>query len=66
MSCVTGGTIRKGTTFDTPFETGCVAAGSPDEDGSFDGYDGEGVLCAFTVIPGGMPLTVTSQPETVA
>lgn len=41
--------ISIGVTFDTDFETGCVALESPDEYGNFDALDHERVTCSFTV-----------------
>ena len=31
-------------------ETGCVVATMPDENGNFDAYDSENVLCAYNVV----------------
>ena len=42
--------ISIGVTFDTDYETGCVALESPDEYGNFDALDHERVECSFTVI----------------
>jgi hypothetical protein len=42
--------ISIGVTFDTDYETGCVALESPDEYGNFDALDHERVTCSFTVV----------------
>jgi len=51
------GWLEPGAVFSTPFEKGCIVAGSPDFDpitGEFSARDSDGVLCAFSVT---MPLT---------
>jgi hypothetical protein len=61
--------IAVGDVFDTPFVSGCVALTAPDELGSFDGLDSDGIRCSFTdpaVVDGAMPLTVKGrQPESI-
>ena len=42
--------IRPGVVFDTEFEERCTALGEVEEDGSFDGYDSEGVVCSFGIL----------------
>lgn len=41
--------IVKGVTFDTPFETGCVALEPPNSHGSFLALDSDGVECHFHI-----------------
>lgn len=39
--------VKPGTIFSTPFEVGCIAQTEPDDRGSFDALDSDGVLCSF-------------------
>lgn len=39
--------ITSGTTFDTPFESGCVATTDSDQHGNFTATDSDGVECQF-------------------
>jgi hypothetical protein len=43
---VTPDQIVPGAVFDTPYESGCVVETELDEDGHFDAYDSDGVLCS--------------------
>ncbi len=43
------GEIRAWVTFDTDFESGCIAFESPDIDGNFEGEDSDGVVVSFSV-----------------
>jgi hypothetical protein len=38
-----------GTLFDTPFESGCRFVSDIADDGSFNAFDSDGVLCSFHV-----------------
>jgi len=42
--------IKKGTVFDTPAESGCVALTEPDENGDFNALDSDGVECQFNIV----------------
>ena len=47
-----------GAVFSTPFESGCVVIDAPNERGELVAADSEGVLCTFSLVVGGMPLTL--------
>lgn len=38
-----------GAVFSTPFESGCLVVSAPDDEGSFDALDSDGVLCRFSL-----------------
>jgi len=42
--------LTPGTIFDTPFEQGCEVITEPDEQGRFDAYDSERVVCSFCTV----------------
>lgn len=42
-------TVKRGDTFSTPFESGCIALSDPDEYGNFDGLDSDRVVCGFSL-----------------
>lgn len=42
--------IRRGTLFNTPYETNCRVVTLPDEHGNFDAIDSDGVLCGFHLV----------------
>jgi len=42
--------LTPGTIFDTPFEKECEVITEPDEQGNFDAYDSERVVCSFCTV----------------
>lgn len=41
--------LKPGVRFSTPFESGCIVVGEPDQFGAFVALDSDGVACEYSV-----------------